>query len=48
MDDYITSGYLEPAYEIFTVYHERVKNRIDFVFSMLKNEPDFSQVEDLK
>ena len=46
MDDYITSGYLEPAYEIFTVYHERVKNRIDFVFSMLKNEPDFSQVED--
>ena len=42
MDDYITSGYLEPAYEIFTVYHERVKNRIDFVNSMLENEPNFT------
>ncbi len=47
MDDYITSGYLEPAYEIFTVYHERVKNRIDFVFSMLENEPNFSIEEEL-
>ena len=47
MDDYITSGYLEPAYEIFTVYHERVKNRIDFVFSMLENEPNFSIDEEL-
>ena len=45
IDDYITSGYLEPAYEIFTVYHERVKNRINYVFSMLKNEPDFSTLE---
>ena len=46
MDDYVISGYLEPAYEIFTVYHERVKNRIDFVFSLLENEPNFSIVED--
>ena len=43
MDDYIISGYLEPAYEIFTVYHQRVKDRISFVFSMLENEPDFSR-----
>jgi len=47
IDDYITSGYLEPAYEIFTVYHERVKNRINYVFSMLENEPDFSTLEKL-
>ncbi|MFL2501001.1 MAG: carboxy terminal-processing peptidase [Candidatus Neomarinimicrobiota bacterium] len=46
MDDYVISGYLEPAYEIFTVYHERVKNRIDFVFSLLENEPNFSIDED--
>lgn len=46
MDDYVISGYLEPAYEIFTVYHERVKNRIDFVFSLLENEPNFSIIED--
>ena len=46
MDDYVISGYLEPAYEIFTVYHERVKDRIDFVFSLLENEPNFSINED--
>jgi len=45
MDDYIISGYLEPAYEIFTVYHQRVKDRISFVFSMLEDEPDFSVKE---
>ena len=45
MDDYIISGYLEPAYEIFTVYHQRVKDRILFVFSMLEQEPDFSVKE---
>ena len=47
MDDYITSGYLEPAYEIFTVYKERVKDRIEYVFSLLENEPDFSVEEEL-
>jgi len=36
MDDYVISGYLEPAYEIFTVYNERVQNRINYVFSILK------------
>lgn len=47
MDDYVVSGYLEPAYEIFTVYIERVKNRIDYVFSLLDNEPNFSINEEL-
>ena len=47
IDDYITSGYLEPAYEIFTVYNERVKDRIEYVFSLLENEPDFSIEEEL-
>tara|TARA_Y100000994_G_scaffold27337_1_gene19305 strand:+ start:1814 stop:3880 length:2067 start_codon:yes stop_codon:yes gene_type:complete len=47
MDDYVMSGYLEPAYEIFTVYNERVKNRIGYVYSLLENEPNFSLDEDL-
>ncbi len=47
MDDYVMSGYLEPAYEIFTVYNERVKNRISYVYSLLENEPNFSLDEDL-
>ena len=47
MDDYVISGYLEPAYEIFTVYNERVKNRIDYVFSILEDEPDFTNNDEL-
>ena len=47
MDDYVVSGYLEPAYEIFTVYHQRVKDRISYVFKLLENEPDFSIEESL-
>ena len=47
MDDYVVSGYLEPAYEIFTVYHQRVKDRISYVFTLLENEPDFSIEESL-
>ena len=47
MDDYVVSGYLEPAYEIFTVYHQRVKDRISYVFKLLEKEPDFSIEESL-
>ena len=47
MDDYVISGYLEPAYEIFTVYNERVQNRINYVFSILENEPDFTNNDEL-
>ena len=47
IDDYVMSGYLEPAYEIFTVYNERVKNRIGYVYSLLEKEPNFSLDEDL-
>ena len=47
MDDYVISGYLEPAYEIFTVYNERVQNRINYVFSILEDEPDFTINDEL-
>ena len=47
MDDYVVSGYLEPAYEIFTVYHQRVNDRISYVFKLLEKEPDFSIEESL-
>ena len=47
MDDYVISGYLEPAYEIFTVYNERVKNRINYVFSLIDDEPDFNNNDEL-
>ena len=42
IDNYIKNGYLEPIYEIFTVYNERVRDRIDYVFDLLSKEPDFT------
>lgn len=42
IDNYINNGYLEPIYEIFAVYNERVKDRIDYVFDLLSKEPDFT------
>ena len=42
IDNYIYNGYLEPIYEIFTVYNERVRDRIDYVFDLLSKEPDFT------
>ena len=42
IDNYIKNGYLEPIYEIFTVYNARVRDRIDYVFDLLSKEPDFT------
>jgi len=42
IDNYIYNGYLEPIYEIFTVYNERVRDRIDYVFDLLSKEPNFT------
>lgn len=42
IDNYIYNGYLEPIYEIFAVYNERVRDRIDYVFDLLSKEPDFT------
>jgi carboxyl-terminal processing protease len=41
-DDYLLEGNLEPAYELFRVYRDRVNERIDFIESLLENEFDFS------
>jgi len=46
IDNYIYNGYLEPIYEIFTVYNERVRDRIDYVFDLLSKEPNFTVDEE--
>ena len=45
MDDAIRSGDLEPAYEIFTVYKQRVGQRVAFARALLKQDFDFTGSE---
>ena len=42
MDDAIRSGDLAPAYEIFTVYKQRVGQRVTYARALLKQDFDFT------
>ncbi|KAF1723150.1 carboxy terminal-processing peptidase [Pseudoxanthomonas wuyuanensis] len=42
MDDAIRSGNLEPAYDIFAVYRQRVDQRVAYARALLKQDFDFS------
>jgi carboxyl-terminal processing protease len=42
MDDDLKEGNLEPAYEIFNLYKERVNERIDYVDELLKDEFNYN------
>lgn len=41
----IRSGELEPAFQVFAVYKQRVAQRVGYARSLLKREPDFSTDE---
>lgn len=41
-DDFLKEGFIEPAYEIFNVYRERVDERITFINTILEKEFDFT------
>ncbi len=43
--DAIRGGELDPAFEIFAVYRQRVEQRIGYARQLLKQEPDFSRDE---
>ena len=45
LDDQIPAGELQFAYDIFDVYRERSLNQIDYVFTLLETEFDFSKEE---
>ena len=42
MDDAIRSGNLEPAYDIFALYRQRVDQRVAYARALLKQDFDFS------
>ena len=45
LDDQIPAGELQFAYDVFDVYRERALNQIDFVFTLLETEFDFTKEE---
>jgi carboxyl-terminal processing protease len=45
MDDAIISGTLTPAYDIFSVYRQRVQQRVDYARGLLKQNFDFTAEE---
>lgn len=46
LDDALRTAHLEPAFDIFRAYRERVEARIEFALGVLKNDLDFSVDED--
>jgi carboxyl-terminal processing protease len=48
IDDYIIDGQLEPVYEIFNRFRDRVKERTAYVDKILNNEIDFTKDEYLE
>lgn len=45
LDDQIPAGELQFAYDVFDVYRKRALNQIDYVFTLLETEFDFSKEE---
>lgn len=45
LDDQIPQGELQFAYDVFELYRERALDQIDYVFSLLETEFDFSKDE---
>ena len=46
LDDALLATDLEPAFDIFKIYRKRVKQRVNYAISELKNEIDFEIDED--
>jgi carboxyl-terminal processing protease len=42
LDDAVTEGQLDPAFEIFNRYQTRMRERMKFALEVLKKEPDFT------
>jgi len=48
LDDYLVIGYVEPAYEIFYVYQQRMAERLAYVFERLQKPFDYTKDEYLE
>ena len=42
MDDMIRSGKVQPAFDIYNLYQQRVSQRIQYAITLLDKEPDFT------
>jgi carboxyl-terminal processing protease len=42
LDDRARSGEIEPAFDIFNVFRQRVSERVNYALSLLDTEPDFT------
>ena len=42
LDDRAKSGYLEPVFEMFNLFRERTRQRIEYALELLQTEPDFT------
>ncbi len=45
LDDDVRRGYLDPAYEIFNLYRQRVEERVDYALKRLQTPFDFTRDE---
>ena len=48
LDDYLKIGYVDPAYEIFNVFEERMAERLAYTYEVIKKPFDFSSDEYLE
>jgi carboxyl-terminal processing protease len=46
-DEFVESGKISIAYDIFNLYQQRMKERLDYVFTRLETEFDYSIDEDI-
>ena len=46
LDDMVRSKPLDPIYEMFSIYQQRVRERLEFALSELETEPDFTVDEE--
>jgi carboxyl-terminal processing protease len=47
LDDYLIIGHVDPAYEIFSVYQERMSERLKFTFNRIEMPFDYTIDEEL-
>jgi carboxyl-terminal processing protease len=48
LDERARTGDLDPVYEIFNVFRDRVTERVEYALALLESEPDFTADEDFR
>ena len=48
LDDAVRRGQMQPVFDIFNVFHDRNRDRIEYSMTLLEQEPDFSIDEEFE